>query len=111
MNIDENYRVSVQKALETSTLAHTSFDMIQAQVFDLLCTDCFMGFRHTEIYISYKMQKAAKGMHPPNLVLLSFLVFFLSFLIPYPITIENLAVVKSTKLEFNKDVPFSPHIY
>lgn len=61
VNIDENQRKVVKLALDSDNLEITTFDNIQALVFDLLWTDCFMGFRHTQTYSNYIMQKSGKG--------------------------------------------------
>lgn len=70
VNIDESLRVAVKAALDTDSLEHTTFDNIQTHVFDLLWTDCFMAFRHTETYTNYLTERSSKGI---------FLELFFSF--------------------------------
>jgi hypothetical protein len=70
VNIDESHRLAVKAAIDNNCLECTTFDNIQSQVFDLLWTDCFMGFRHTETYSNYIIQKNNKpGMTLPSIYL------------------------------------------
>ena len=62
VNLDESLRVAVKMALDNSTLQQTTFNNIQTHVFDLLWTDCFMGFRHTDVYSKYITQRNSLGM-------------------------------------------------
>jgi hypothetical protein len=66
VNIDESLRVAVKRAIDQDTLEGTTFDLIQNQVFDLLWTDCFMGFRHTDSYTNYITQKNKPSMPSPH---------------------------------------------
>lgn len=79
VNIDESLRVAVKTALDNNSLELTTFDNIQTQVFDLLWTDCFMGFRHTDTYTNYLLQKNNKqGTQPRHRFLFCFLQLFFS---------------------------------
>lgn len=60
VNIDESQRDVVKLALDNDNLELTTFDNIQTHVFDLLWTDCFMGFRHTDTYHNYLLQKKGR---------------------------------------------------
>jgi len=51
INVDEKSRVVVKKILDDGNVFDTTlFDKIQQQAFDLLSSDCFLGFKHSDIY-------------------------------------------------------------
>lgn len=61
VNLDEHLRLCLKQSLDDNNMECTTFDIIHTHVFDLLVTDCFMGFRRTDSYLKYKTQRNAKG--------------------------------------------------
>jgi len=59
-NIDEEVRAGVRENVMKGTVDQHTFDEVEMECLDLLCMDCFMGFRHTESYAKY----TAKKGHP-----------------------------------------------
>jgi len=59
VNIDENLKTDIKDKLDRNEVGPGMFDGVQGFVFDLLCTDCFMGFRHANSYVTFKATRAA----------------------------------------------------
>lgn len=59
INVDERSRVVVKEVLQTGNGIDTKlFDKVQQQAFDLLCSDCFLGFKHSDLYKQYIEQSS-----------------------------------------------------
>ena len=51
INVDEKSRLAVESIIHSGSVFDTTlFDKVQLQAFDLLSSDCFLGFKHSELY-------------------------------------------------------------
>jgi len=63
INVDEKSRVAVETTITSGSVFDTTlFDRVQLQAFDLLSSDCFLGFKHSELYKQHaeRSKKSAK---------------------------------------------------